>query len=98
MHMLRSSKAVARVDTIRDQALALDWSEIALYQNRGRIRFPSGQDYGLVCFVDGDRSIGEVTGQSIEIIHGGPRQSRLRFYNPDVDQPWIKRSRKEGEP
>ena len=38
-----------------------------LYQNQGRFRFPCGEDYGLVCFVDSDREIGEVTERSIEI-------------------------------
>jgi hypothetical protein len=32
---------------------------------------------------------GEVTAQFIEIIHPLPAEVRHRFYNPDVDQPWI---------
>lgn len=90
------TEAVKKVDAIRDQALSLDWTESSLYQNRGRFKFPCGEDYGLVSFLEGDRLIGEVTRQSIEIIHPGPRESRLRFYNPHVDQPWIKRSGKEA--
>ena len=42
------ASAVPKVDAIRDQALSLGWSEARLYQNRGRFRFPYGQDYGLV--------------------------------------------------
>ena len=42
---------------------------------------------------DGDQEIGEVTERSIEIIHGpkSGRPSTLRFYNPDVPQPWMKK-------
>jgi hypothetical protein len=81
--------AVDKVNAVRDQAMALGWSEAALYQNRGRFGFPCGQHYGLVCFVDRDRQIGEVTRRSIEIIGPAPRRSVLRFYNKDVDHPWM---------
>ena len=86
-------QAVAKVDAIREEAMAKGWSEARLYQNQGRFRFPCGEDYGLVCFVDGDQEIGEVTERSIEIIHGpkSGRPSTLRFYNPDVPQPWMKK-------
>ena len=85
------SSAVPQVDAIRDQALSLGWSEARLYQNRGRFRFPCGEDYGLVCFLDERKRIGEVTRQSIEIVGPPPNENRLRFYNPDVDQPRIKK-------
>ena len=85
------SSAVLKVDTIREQALSLGWSETQLYQNRGRFRFPCGQDYGLVCFLEDDKRIGDVTRQSIEIIGPPPQENRLHFYNPDVDQPWLKK-------
>lgn len=81
-----------KVDAIRDQALSLGWTDARLYQNRGRYSFPCGQEYGLVCFLYDDRSVGEVTRQSIEIIGPPPQENRLRFYNPDVDQPWLKKS------
>jgi hypothetical protein len=83
-----SAETVAKVDAIRDQALALGWSEVQLYQNRGRYSFPCGQDYGLVCFLHGDDQVGEITHQSIEIINA--RGSRLRFHNHNVDQPWLR--------
>lgn len=89
--------AVDKVNAVREQALAVDWSEAALYQNRGRFGFPCGQDYGLVCFVDRDRQIGEVTRQSIEIIGPAPRRSVLRFYNKDVDHPWLRVSPSSAE-
>ncbi len=63
-----------------------------LYRNRGRFRSPCGEDYGLVCFVDGDERIGEITCQSIEIVGPPPRETVLRFYNPDVEQPWHRKS------
>ncbi len=85
------ASAVPKVDAIRDQALSLGWSETRLYQNRGRFRFPCGEDYGLVCFLDENKRIGEVTRQSIEIVGPPPNENRLRFYNPEVDQPWIKK-------
>jgi len=87
--------AIEKVDAIRDQALPLDWSDARLYQNRGRFRFPCGEDYGLVCFVDANERIGQVTRQYIEIIGPPPRENRLRFHNPDVDQPWLKRTNPE---
>lgn len=77
--------AVAKVDAICDQALALGWTKARLYQNRGRLRFPFGGDYGLVCFISGDKRIGEVATQHIEILVGSPpRESRMRFYNADA--------------
>ena len=80
------SSAVTKVDAIRDQAISLGWSYTRLYQNRGRFRFPCGEDYGLVCFLDENKRIGEVTRQSIEIVGSPPNESRLRFYNP---RKWI---------
>jgi hypothetical protein len=88
---------VAKVDVIRDEAMAKGWSETRLYQNQGRFRFPCSEDYGLVCFVDGSRRTGEITARYIEIIHEtAGRENRLRFFNPDVDQPWLKK-RKEDQ-
>ncbi|MBI4460578.1 MAG: hypothetical protein HY648_11040 [Acidobacteria bacterium] len=81
--------AVAKVNGIRDRAMALGWNESRLYQNRGRFRFPCGGDYGLVCFIGEAQRIGELTGQYIEIVGPSPREYRWRFYNPDVAQPWM---------
>ena len=116
--------SLAKVDSIREQALSLGWNEPRLYQNRGQFRFPYGEDSGLVCYifetvetVYGDRiirnrRIGEVTRQHIQIIcdnfairphrdevngllyytrHPAPNRACLCYYNPDVDQPWLKR-------
>ena len=91
-----SAAAAGKIDAIRDRALALGWSEAQLYQNRGRYSFPCGQDYGLVCFLHGDDQVGEITHQSIEIINA--RGSRLRFYNHNVDQPWLRHVPASGDP
>jgi len=91
-----SAQAVTKVDAVREQALAAGWSEAQLYQNRGRYSFPCGQDYGLVCFLHGDDRVGEITRQSIEIINA--RGTRLRFYNLDVDQPWLHHASSSGDP
>jgi len=82
-------EVVAQVDVIRDKALALGWSEARLYQNRGNIKYPCGQDWGLVCILDSGQTIGEVAREYIEIFtSSGVRQ---RFINFDVDQPWIRK-------
>jgi len=91
-----AAEAVAKVDAIRDRALALGWSEAQLYQNRGRCSFPCGQDYGLVSFLHGDDRLGEITSQFIEII--SPRGSRLRFHSLKVEQPWLRRVSQREEP
>ncbi len=69
-----------KVNAIRELALSLGWHEARLYQNRGQLRFPCGDDWGLVCHIfeqagtikDGiavrKRLIGEVTRQNIEIL------------------------------
>lgn len=85
-------EAVVQVDAIREAAMQLGWSEAGLYQNRGRYPFPYGQEYGLVCFLSGNRQIGEVTVQFIEIVHPHQQGQPNRLYNPNVPQPWLKRS------
>lgn len=91
-----TSEAVAKVGGIRDEAMAKGWSEARLYQNQGRFRFPCGEDYGLVCFVDGSRRLGEITARYIEIVsETAGRENCLRFFNPDVDQPWLKRKQED---
>lgn len=74
--------AVAKVDAIRDVALGRGWTESGLYRNCSDLRFPYGPDYGLVCFLDGDAVVGEVTRESIEIVR--LRGARTRLRNPDA--------------
>lgn len=84
-----ASDAVAMVDAIRDKALALGWTEQSLYGTNGATRALLGKACGLANLLKATDQIGEVTRQSIEIIlANGVRQ---RFYNPDVDQPWVQR-------
>jgi hypothetical protein len=83
-----SPEVVAMVDTIAKQALALGWKHERLYA-AGRGIFDPQR--GLVRYLKPDDVIGEVTAQSIEIIQPPPAAVRQRFYNPDVEQPWIKK-------
>lgn len=81
--------AMAIVDAIADKALSLGWKRERLYgTGNGRL---FSQDRGLVCFLKPGDRIGEVTLQSLEIIGPPPTEVHQRFYNPDVDQPWIRR-------
>ena len=90
------SSAMTKVDAILDQTLSLGWREDRLYQNRGRFRFPCGEDYGLVCFLDEDERIGKVTRQFIQIVGPPLQENCLHFYNPEVDQPWMKKKTNEA--
>jgi len=82
-------EAVAMVDAISERALSLGWKHERLYGAGGRGIFDPRR--GLVCYLKPGDRIGEVTAQAIEIIlKDGVRQ---HFYNPDVDQPWVKRIR-----
>jgi hypothetical protein len=85
------TETVAMVDAIRDRALSLGWTEQSLYGTGGTTRALFGKACGLANLLKTTDQIGEVTRQSIEIIlANGVRQ---RFYNPDVEQPWIRRVR-----
>ena len=84
-------EALALVDEIRDRAFALGWTHESLYAHAGSHRTAIGMNRGLVCFLNATDKIGEVTTHSIEIIL--PNNVRQRFYNPNVDQPWIRRVR-----
>ena len=85
----RIARAKQLVDEIRDQALALGWTMESLYFCEGYERRPFTARYGVACYIGGEHRIGEVTRQSIELIGPPPMETRSRFYNPDVDQPWI---------
>ncbi len=82
-------EAMAMVDAISEHALSLGWKHERLYGVGIHGLFDPRR--GLICFLKPDDRIGEVTLQSIEIIGPPPSEVRQRFYNPDVDQPWIKR-------
>lgn len=72
--------AVAEVERVRDEALAAGWWERELLQNRGHLRFPCGPDWGLVCFVGEDRTIGRVTPERVELVSRVPGRPPLGFY------------------
>ena len=84
-----AAEALAMVDAIQEQAIGLGWKHERLYAT-GR---PSSQNRGLVSYLNPGDRIGEVTRQSIEIIL--PNGVRQHFYNPDVEQPWIRRASPE---
>ncbi len=86
-----ADSAVAMVDSIRDRALALGWTHDSLYATGGSPRLLFGRERGLVCYLKPGDQIGEVTTHSIEIILSN--NVRQRFYNPNVDQPWIRRTK-----
>ena len=86
-----TAEAVRKVDAIRDEAETLGWAEARLYQNRGCIAFPCGQDWGLVCFIGPNDALGKITETHIEIIHNRHgRKNTLRFANADAWTPRIK--------
>lgn len=91
-----SAESKAKVDAIHDQAISLGWTEDGLYRATGDHPFPYGQDYGLICFVEPNIQIGEVTTESIELIkmhtakNGRIIRSSTRYYNPDIKQSWMK--------
>lgn len=80
------SQAAAKVDAVRDRAITLGWSHDQLYRTDG-IAY---RDWGLVRFLGENDEIGEITTQYIEIKNAKARNS-LRFYNNEVDQPWVRR-------
>ena len=85
-----SPDTVALVDGIAESALAIGWKHERLY-GIGSGAFDPRR--GLVCYLKAGDRIGEVTLYSIEIIHPLPAEVRHRFYNPDVAQPWERRSK-----
>ncbi len=92
MGILIKQGSRAKVDAIKDEALSLGWTEDGLCNEKYKTNFPCG-NYGLVCFLDANERIGNVTREYIEIIL--PSSAQQRFYNKDIDQPWNKKS--EGE-
>ena len=80
-----AAEAVAMVDAIQEQAVGVGWKQERLY----RTGKPSSQNRGLVSYLNPADRIGEVTHEAIEIIL--PNGVRQHFYNPDVEQPWIRR-------
>ena len=76
--------ALREVEAIKEQALSLGWTEAQLFQNQGRLKFPSGADYGLICFLKGGRRITRVTERSARI--ESPNGSTFTHFRNDGDQ------------
>jgi hypothetical protein len=87
-------EALACVDDIREEALAVGWTLAGLYQNRGAFPFPYGGDYGLVCFIQPDQVIDQVSREWIAL--RGSRGALLRFSNRAVPQLWIREAHREA--
>lgn len=82
-------ETVAMVDAIRDRALALGWTYDLLGVAAGSTREPLSLRCTLGHLLRPGDQIGEITPQFIEIV--GASGVRRRFYNPDAQQPWIRR-------
>jgi hypothetical protein len=77
-----SPRAVELVDAIRARAMALGWTEAQLYQNRSRLAYPYGQEYGLVCSLRRDDTIGDITADAVTLISARPHAAPLRHMRP----------------
>lgn len=84
-----AAEATSLVDAILERALALGWTRERLYGTGVAARTVPGASWSLVDCLRPGSSIGELTTHSIEIILAN--NVRQRFYNPDVEQPWIQR-------
>ena len=74
-----------------DRALARGWREKRVWREPGH---GNGRTLADALLRPGTR-VGKVTRQWIEIISPPPHENILRFYNPDVEQPWIVRVNRE---
>jgi hypothetical protein len=77
-------EALAMVEAIRETAIGLGWKQERLY-TAGK---PLSPLCGLAAYLNPGDRVGEVTREAIEITL--PSGVRQRFYNPDVEQPWIR--------
>ena len=84
----RHNNSIAAVDAICERAIAIGWTRERLY---GAPQVAPAQSQCLAACLRADESLGQITHESIEIIL--PSGVRQHFYNPDVDQPWIRRVR-----
>ena len=80
------TQALAIVDAIREQAIALGWKHERLYA----VGKPQSPLRGLASYLNSGDRIGEITREAIEIML--PSGVRQHFYNPEVEQPWIRRT------
>jgi hypothetical protein len=76
----------AIIAAVRDRALALGWHEERVCGEPGQ---RNGRTLAGSLRRPGTR-VGQVTRRWIEIIGPPPHENVLRFYNPDVEQPWAR--------
>lgn len=88
-----TKESVEKVQAILPDAISKGWVELQLLQNRGDFAFPCGQSYGLVCFMEGAKSIGSITESYIEIVENANTQRPviMRFHNNRAPQAWLRR-------
>lgn len=70
-------------DEIINRAMSLSWDLIQLTGVTGKLRFPIGDGYGLICFIDNGDKITEVTKKYITIVNRNGNE--LRFYNKNIN-------------
>lgn len=73
-------------DQLISNAISLSWTIEQLTGTTGRLRFPIGDGYGLICFIDNNDKIMEVTERYITIVNRN--NNKLRFYNKNIKQTW----------
>jgi hypothetical protein len=77
-----------KVKAIEEQALSKGWTHEQLWKRPKLNIYP---EMGLICFIDSNTVIGNVTDKHISLIHHKPvgEPVILNFYNKNVEQPWI---------
>lgn len=90
--VIAMGNALAMVDAIAEKAMALGWTRESLYRTS---KSSLGFNCGLAHFLKPSDRIGDVTTHWIEIVR--PGNVRHRFYNPDADQPWMRRIKSDAE-
>ena len=80
-----------KVKAIEEEALNKGWTYEQLWCIPPHKRYDV---MGLICFVDKNTTIGEVTEKHISLIHEKPVGEPVirNFYNNKAEQPWIKKS------
>ena len=80
-----------KVKAIEEEALNKGWTYEQLWCIPPHKRY---DQMGLICFVDKNTTIGEVTEKHISLIHEKPVGEPVihNFYNNKAEQPWIKKS------
>ena len=89
----RINRAIRLVDAIREKAVDLGWNLERLYRHEGFHKRPFAGTTGSSATSDRKTASAMLRARPLRSSGRQPRETRLRFYNPDVDQPWIRRVR-----